>query len=71
MPICSHGIQESNISLVVTLRYACWIEVDGFLVDRYPNRPLIVNKERTVTASSPRLGVKFDGVKLVPQVVFE
>ena len=64
IPVCSHGMQELNVSLLSGQQNAGWLEVHSFPIDEYTKRPLIIKEHHAIASDEPGTGVEFDWQRL-------
>ena len=58
--VCSHGMQELHVSLLSGFGGGGWLEVHSFPIDRYTQRPLVIERGMAVAPSAAGTGVAFD-----------
>ncbi|MGF1475836.1 MAG: mandelate racemase/muconate lactonizing enzyme family protein [Geminicoccaceae bacterium] len=69
IPICSHGMQELHVSLIVGRKDPGWLEVHSFPIDVYTTRPLVMEDGLAIAPEAPGTGVIFDWSKLAPHEI--
>lgn len=65
-PVCTHGMQELNVSLMSGITNPGWVEAHSFPIDEYTTRPLVVENGLCIAPDTPGTGVEFDWAKLAP-----
>ena len=70
IPVCTHGMQELHVSLMAAIPHQSYMEVHSFPIDRYTERPLVLDEEgRAVAPSVAGTGVSFNWERLKPYKV--
>lgn len=64
--VCSHGMQELHVSMLSGIGSRGWLEVHSFPIDRYTQRPLVIDNGRALAPDMPGIGVQFDWDRLSP-----
>ncbi len=64
IPICSHGMQELNVSLVSGRENPGWIELHSFPIEDYTHQRVRIEGARALAPQTPGTGVSFDWEKL-------
>lgn len=69
IPVCSHGMQELNVSLLSAQENAGWLEVHSFPIIDYTTQELTIKDHRAVAPQVEGNGVEFVWSRLEPFAV--
>lgn len=64
IPVCSHGMQELQVSLVSAQSNAGWLEAHSFPIHEYATHPFRLEDGLAVASDRPGTGVEFDWGRL-------